>query len=80
MELRNSRNDEMIEFDIMDLLPAGIVCLGAAFVWMFWEMEQWPEHRHKTQLRWARLAAVAQEAARETDRTAVTKREGRAPE
>jgi len=30
---------------------------------MFWEMEQQPEHRRKTQLRWARLTAMSQKGA-----------------
>jgi hypothetical protein len=49
-------------FDVMDLLPAVIICLGAAFVWMFWELERQPGHRHRSQLRWARLTAISQKS------------------
>ncbi len=49
-------------FDVMDLLPAVIICLGAAFFWMFWELEQQPEHRRKSQLRWAQLIAISQKS------------------
>jgi hypothetical protein len=44
-------------FDVMDLLPPVIVCLGAAFIWMFWELERQPGHRHR---RWVQLTAISQ--------------------
>jgi hypothetical protein len=58
----------MAQFDVMDLLPVVIVCLGAAFVWMFWEIEQRPEHRHKSQLRWHQLTASQKDGARHGSR------------
>jgi hypothetical protein len=58
----------MPQFDVMDLLPAVIVCLGAAFVWMFWEFEQRPEHRYKSQLRWRRLTVSQKVGARHESR------------
>jgi hypothetical protein len=58
----------MPQFEVMDLLPAVIACLGAAFVWMFWEIEQRPEHRHKSQLRWHRLTVSQKVGARHGSR------------
>jgi hypothetical protein len=58
MELRAMTT--MPGFDVMELLPAVTIGLGAAFVWMFWELEQRPGHRHKSQLRWAQLTAISQ--------------------
>jgi hypothetical protein len=58
----------MPQFDMMDLLPAVIICLGAAFVWMFWQIEHRQDHRHKSHLRWHRLTMSQKDGARHGSR------------